>query len=462
MTCFDRNERRQWSFELCCLRFTLPSVSENTDKRSALVYYAQWCLDHEDCECVEHTEDNISCIQYLVFVLLLGGSDSPREIRGHARALLGESVYFLFWNDRDEIGWNQLRLQINLIGDFNETDWSHFVDFNSPWRFRSSVDSSSYSGYGGGSGGGYGGSGSYGGSSNYGGGGGGNYGGYLSCFHMFVRVVFLTHSKLPYCANRVWSVSCCHEQGVVAATVAVEVEVAAMVVEAVAIQGLCLRSFCKWSIGQSPERRELIAKGRLWWKAVHSLAGKKSTINKFSPGMFFLLRFHLEGMTHMSATRSLKKHVEGMTIETEMSWGPSADKRFLSTCLHRRVNPANLFKKSNAFKIRITMHLLSLLLAVFGDWYGLLVVFQCFLSVSLGETDMIGTMMTEIVVVWCTVALNRNVSSLDDQFFSNQSTLDWKAYNEVSEIPQNELLSDVRSRRWLWRSSPPRWPRSRW
>ena len=55
----------------------------------------------------------------------------------------------------------------------------------------------------------------------------------------------------------------------------------------------------------------------------------------------------------MSATRSLKKHVEGMTIETEMSWGPSAGGRFLSTCLHRRVNPANLFKKSNAFKIRI-------------------------------------------------------------------------------------------------------------
>ena len=64
--------------------------------------------------------------------------------------------------------------------------YEHFVDFNSPWSFRSSVDSSSYSGYGGGSGGGYGGgSGSYGGSSNYGGGGGGNYGGgYLSRFPM--------------------------------------------------------------------------------------------------------------------------------------------------------------------------------------------------------------------------------------------------------------------------------------
>lgn len=36
----------------------------------------------------------------------------------------------------------------------------------------------------------------------------------------------------------------------VAAMVAVEVEVAAMVVEAVAIQGLCLRSFCKWSISR--------------------------------------------------------------------------------------------------------------------------------------------------------------------------------------------------------------------
>ena len=106
MTCFDRNERRQWSFELCCLRFTLPSVSENTDKRSALVYYAQWFLDHEDCDCVEHTEDDISCIQYVVFVVLLGGSDSPREIRGHARALLGESVYFLFleWQR-----WNRLK-----------------------------------------------------------------------------------------------------------------------------------------------------------------------------------------------------------------------------------------------------------------------------------------------------------------------------------------------------------------
>ena len=55
----------------------------------------------------------------------------------------------------------------------------------------------------------------------------------------------------------------------------------------------------------------------------------------------------------MLATRSLKKHVEGMTIETEMSWGPSADKSFLSTCLHCRMNPANLFKKSNAFRIRI-------------------------------------------------------------------------------------------------------------
>lgn len=82
--------------------------------------------------------------------------------------------------------------------------------------------------------------------------------------------------------------------------------------------------------------------------------GKKSTINKLSPGMF-LLRFHLEGMTHMSATRSLKKHVEGMTIETEMSWEPSADKRFLPTCLRCRMNLAN-----NLLKIkRIPMHLLS-------------------------------------------------------------------------------------------------------
>lgn len=60
MTCFDRNERRQWSFELCCLRFTslsvnkVYSVGENTDKRSVVVYYAQLCLDHDYYDCVEH------------------------------------------------------------------------------------------------------------------------------------------------------------------------------------------------------------------------------------------------------------------------------------------------------------------------------------------------------------------------------------------------------------------------
>ncbi len=164
-------------------------------------------------------------------------------------------------------------------------------------------------------------------------------------------------------------------------------------------------------------------------------------------------------MTHMSATRSLKKHVEGMTIETEMSWGASADKRFLSTGLCFRMTLAK-FKHWN-FKNHKTMHLLSLVLSFYGDWYGLVAVFPCFPSVSLGETDMIGTMMTEIVVVWSTVVINR----IDDHltFFQPKYThLDWKADNEVSETTKNELLSDVRSRRWLWRPSPPRWPRSRW
>ncbi len=51
--------------------------------------------------------------------------------------------------------------------------------------------------------------------------------------------------------NRAWTVSCCYGQGVVAAMVAVEVAaMVVVVVEAVAFQGLCLRSFCKSSISR--------------------------------------------------------------------------------------------------------------------------------------------------------------------------------------------------------------------
>ena len=47
MTCFDQNERRQWSSELCCFRFTLCSVNKVVSVK-ILRKEVLWFIIHSD------------------------------------------------------------------------------------------------------------------------------------------------------------------------------------------------------------------------------------------------------------------------------------------------------------------------------------------------------------------------------------------------------------------------------